>query len=45
MLAEIFVIWLESLCRQQTPEPSNTFVPFDRASFGSIKITRRKRRE
>jgi hypothetical protein len=46
MLAEIFMIWLESLRRRQTLEPSNnTFVPFDRASFGSFKDVRRKRHE
>jgi hypothetical protein len=40
MLAEIFMIWLESLRRQPvtTTTPSiSSFVPFNRANFGSFK--------
>jgi hypothetical protein len=40
MLAEIFMVWLETLKRAQTTgvvQTSTTFVPFDRRSFGSFK--------
>jgi hypothetical protein len=41
MLAEIFMLWLESQRREQTlPLSSNRFVPFDRATFGSFKEAR-----
>jgi hypothetical protein len=41
MLAEIFMLWLESQRRQQTPPlSSNRFVPFDPATFGSFKEAR-----
>jgi hypothetical protein len=42
MLAEIFMIWLEALRRQQMtlPVSSSTFVPFNRAHFGSFKDAR-----
>jgi hypothetical protein len=44
MLAEIFMIWLETLRRAQRTrvvETSSCFVPFDRRSFGSFKYSRR----
>jgi hypothetical protein len=40
MLAEIFMIWLETLRRQPTvttTPSSSSFVPFHQASFGSFK--------
>jgi hypothetical protein len=45
MLAEIFMIWLESQRRQQTTPvpPSSTFVAFTPADLGSFKTGRRRR--
>jgi len=42
MLAEIFMIWLETLRRpgRTTTPSSSTFVPFNRTSFGSFKENR-----
>jgi len=46
MLAEIFMIWLESLRRQEISAvpSSSSFVPFNRANFGSFAADRRRRR-
>jgi hypothetical protein len=44
MLAEIFMIWLETLRRipERTTTPSTSpFVPFDRNNLGPFKGTRR----
>jgi hypothetical protein len=42
MLAEIFMIWLETLRRPEatTAVSGSGFVPFNRASFGSFKQTK-----
>jgi hypothetical protein len=39
MLAEIFMIWLETLRRpaRTTTPSSSAFVPFNRTNFGSFK--------
>jgi hypothetical protein len=41
MLAEIFMIWLETIRRPQTvtTPSSSAFVPFNRTNFGSFKET------
>ena len=45
MLAEIFMIWLETLRRPEaTATPGgSTFVPFNRTNFGSFKDTKQRR--
>jgi hypothetical protein len=45
MLAEIFILWLESLRREPTittTPSSSVFVPFNRAGFGSFKDGKRR---
>jgi hypothetical protein len=45
MLAEIFMIWLETLRRRQTtmlPVSSSVFVPFNRSHLGSFKDAQRR---
>jgi hypothetical protein len=45
MLAEIFMIWLETLRRPQaaTTANSSAFVPFNRTNFGSFKDAKPRR--
>lgn len=48
MLAEIFMVWLGMLRRMQTSgvvETSSAFVPFDRRSFGSFKVSHHRRKK
>jgi len=43
MLAEIYMVLLEGLRRQPAATtPSRSFVPFNRANFGSFKNSRRR---
>ena len=45
MLAEIFMIWLETLRRPEATATasSSAFVPFNRTSFGSFKDAKQRR--
>ncbi len=45
MLAEIFMLWLETLRRTEatTTAAGSAFVPFNRTNFGSFKDTKQRR--